>query len=126
MVEVVTEASIKMKDPNYSAVMVGGFVQGQAAACQYITAHQTDVGGAEGVVNTIFHSALIGLAFQRAANRSVPNMSFEDLDRVSGDDVKERLETLQPSVYDYISTNVEQPAMQRVLCLIALAMDNAS
>ena len=33
---VVTEASQKMSDPNYSAVLVGGFVQNQTPVAQFI------------------------------------------------------------------------------------------
>ena len=120
--EVVTEASVKMQDPNYSAVMVGGFVQTQNATAQYISAHAEEM-GAENVVNAIFHASLIALCYQRANNRSVPEMSFADLDHVAGDDVTERLESLQPALGDYIASNVDSAAMRNVLCLIALAMD---
>ena len=71
VVEVVQEASTKMADANYSAVMVGGFVQTQAAAAQYISAFATELGGPEGVVNTIFHASLIAVCFQRAYGRTV-------------------------------------------------------
>lgn len=121
--EVVNEASLKMQDPNYSAVMVGGFVQTQGPTAQYISAHAEEMGGAENVVNAIFHASLIALCYQRANNRSVPEMSFSDLDHVAGDDVTERLENLQPAVGGYIASNVEAPAMRKVLYLIALAMD---
>ena len=121
--EVVKEASTKMSDPNYSAVMVGGFVQTQGPTAQYISAHASDMGGAESVVNAIFHCALIAVCYQRANNRTVPQMSYSDLDHVSGSDTAERLENLQPSISEYIASNVELPAMREVLCLIALAMD---
>jgi hypothetical protein len=121
--EVVTEASTKMSDPNYSAVLVGGFVQQQRAATQYITADQKELGGAEAVVNCIFHAALIGLCYQRAANRSVRGLAFRDLDHVAGDDVGDRLVAIQPALHEYIDTNVELPAMRRILYLLALAMD---
>ncbi|MCG8422045.1 MAG: hypothetical protein MJE77_29330 [Proteobacteria bacterium] len=121
--EVVAEASAKMSDPNYSAVMVGGFVQSQNPTAQYISAHADEMGGAEQVVNAIFHAALIALGYQRANNRSVPQMSYEDLDHVAGDDVAERLESLQPSVCEYINSNVERAEMRTVLYLVALAMD---
>ncbi len=121
--EVVEEASVKMKDPNYSAVMVGGFVQQQTATSHYIGAHEEELGGTEHVVNTIFHAALLALCYQRAGNRSLPEMSFEDLDYVAGDEVSQRLQTLQPAISEYIAANVEHPSQQRVLQLVALAMD---
>lgn len=124
--EVVAEASTKMSDPNYSAVMVGGFVQTQPATAQYITAHEQELGGTEAVVHTIFHAALIAVCYQRANNRSVPAMTFEDLDHVSGDDTSERLQNLQPAVHEYIDSNVDSAEIRSVLYLVALAMDWAS
>ena len=120
---VVTEASTKMSDPNYSAVLVGGFVEQQRAAVQYITAAQHELGGAEAVVSCIFHAGLLALCYQRAANRSVRGLTFRDLDNVAGDDVGDRLEAIQSALREYIDSNVELPAMRRILYLIALAMD---
>ena len=123
VVEVVTEASLKMTDPNYSAVMVGGFVQLQRAAANYVSAYETELGGAEGVVNTIFHAALIGLCFQRANNRSVRALQFDDLNHVSEGDREALLKEQQPAVLEYIAQNVEDEAMRGVLMLLALAME---
>jgi hypothetical protein len=124
--DVVQEASVKMQDANYSAVMVGGFVQTQGPAAQYISAHAAEVGGAEGVINTIFHAALIALCFQRANRRSVRNIRFEELDHVASGDREATLRSQQPAVLDYIDVNVEMPAMRQVLTLLALAMEYVS
>ena len=124
--DVVKEASVKMQDANYSAVMVGGFVQTQGPAAQYISAHAAEVGGAEGVINTIFHAALIALCFQRANRRSVRNIRFEELDHVASGDREATLRSQQPAVLDYIDVNVELPAMRQVLTLLALAMEYVS
>lgn len=121
--KVVEEASTKMSDPNYSAVLVGGFVQQQAPTAEYIKAHSSELGGAEGVINTIFHAALIALCFQRGNNRSVRKMTFEDLDHVAGDDRAATLERQQPAIHGYIEANVEAAPMRNVLQLLALAMD---
>jgi hypothetical protein len=121
--DVVAEASKKMAEPNYSAVMVSGFVQSQRAVAHYLTAHARELGGSEGVVHTVFHAALIALCFQRANNRSVRTLSFEDLDRGAGGDQEARLKMAQPFVLDYITTNVELPAMRAILVTLALAMD---
>lgn len=123
VVEIVQEASSKMSEPNYSAVLVGGFVQEQPSASEYIKSHLDDMGGAESVVNCIFHAALIALCFQRGNNRSVRAMEFEDLDHVAEGDRKAALKEVQPAVLDYIEMNVENEAMQNVLVLLALAME---
>ncbi|ACY18234.1 hypothetical protein [Haliangium ochraceum] len=123
---VVGEASMKMSDPNYSAVLVGGFVQTQQPTAQYISTYEQDVGGAEQVVNIIFHAALIATCFQRAENRTVPSMSYEDLDRVSEGDVVAKLEQKQPALHEYITSNVEDPQVRKILCLVTLGMDLVS
>jgi dihydroorotate dehydrogenase len=121
--EVVAEADVKMSDPNYSAVMVGGFVQEQKAAAQYVGAHERDLGSPEAVVNAIFHAALIGEIFKRTNNRTVRAMDFQDLDHVSGENYAQRLKDLQPAIAEYIEVNVQSPPMRKVLQLLALAMD---
>jgi hypothetical protein len=126
MLEVVKEVSSKMTDPNYSAVMVGGFVQAQGPAAQYISAHAAELGGPEGVVNTIFHAALIALCFQRTNRRSVRSIRFDELDHVASGDREANLREQQPAVLDYIEVNVELPAMKQVLMLLALGMELVS
>ena len=124
--EMVAEASVKMSDPNYSAVLVGGFVQTQGPAAQYISASASDLGGAEEVVNTIFHTALMSECFKRANNRSVPEMSFEILDRVAEGDRKAALKRKQPGILEYIETNIEEESIANTVILFCLAMDLVS
>lgn len=124
--EMVAEASVKMSDPNYSAVLVGGFVQTQGPAAQYISASASDLGGAEEVVNTIFHTALMAECFKRANNRSVPEMSFEILDRVADGDRKAALKRKQPGILEYIETNIEVESIANTVILFCLAMDLVS
>ena len=121
--EVVKEASEKMSDANYSAVLVGSFVQAQGSVAQYIGAHAEDLDGPEGVVNAIFHAALIGECFKRANNRSVRTLSFDQLDVVSEGDRTARLADRQPAILEYIKANIETESMREVVILIALAMD---
>jgi hypothetical protein len=122
--KIVAEASTRMTEANYSAVMVGGFVRSQGPTAEYIKAHAAELGGPAGVVNTIFHAALIALCFQRGhGGRVVRKMTFEDLDRAAVPDRDEALARLQPAIHGYIEANVEAAPMQRVLQLIALTMD---
>lgn len=124
--EIVTEVSVKMGDPNYSATMIGGFVQTQHPTAQYISAHDQEIGSTEAIMNTIFHASILALCFQRTHNRSVPRMSFEDLNQVAGDDVGERLQNIQPAIHEYIESNVESPTVKQVLYLVALAMESVT
>jgi hypothetical protein len=124
--DVVAEASKKMSDPNYSAVAVGGFVQGQTPATQFITAHESELGNAEGIVSVIFHAALLAQCYERAAGRSIRMISYEDLDAVAtGDPLKTRAKK-QPALSDFIVSNVEHKEAQKLLALLALAMDQIS
>jgi hypothetical protein len=120
---VVHEASQKMSDANYSAVMVGGFVQTQSYIAQFISAHDRELGSAEAIVGVIFHAALLGVVFGRAAGRSLRILSFEDLDTVAGGDSLVTLAGVQPSISDFIVSNVENPEARKLLALVALAMD---
>lgn len=123
---VVHEASQKMSDANYSAVMVGGFVQGQTYIAQFISAHDRELGTPEAIVGVIFHAALLGVVFARAAGRSLRVLSFDDLDVVAGGDPLVTLADVQPSISDFIVTNVESVEAQKLLALVALAMDRVS
>jgi hypothetical protein len=122
---VVTEASTKMSDPNYSAVMVGGFVQTQPHVAQFISAHDRELGGAEAIVNVIFHCALIGQTFQRAGGK-LRTLSFEDLDAAATGDALARLETAQLTLHEFVQANIENDEAKRLVAMIALAIDGAS
>jgi hypothetical protein len=121
---VVTEASKKMSDPNYSAVMVGGFVEGQTPVAQFISAHTDDLGGAESIINVIFHCALVATAFERNRGR-VRELTYDDLDNASRGEPLYHLKERQPALHDFILANVEHPESQKLIALIALAIDGA-
>lgn len=119
---VVTEASQKMTDPNYSAVMVGGFVQSQTPVAQFISAHERELGGAEAIVNVIFHCALVAQCFQRAGGR-VRTLSYEDLDGAAIGEPLARLAKSQLPLHEFIQANIENVEAQRLVAMIALALD---
>lgn len=119
--EVVAEASRRMSDPNYSAILVGAFVESQTPATQFISAHEDELGGAEAIIGVIFHAALIAAAFERGAGRTARPLSYEDLDAVARGDSLAALSTAQPALHEFITSNVEAVASQRLLALLALA-----
>jgi len=122
---VVTEASQKMSDPNYSAVLVGGFVQGQSPVAQFISAHERELGGAEAIVNVIFHCALVAQCFQRNGGR-VRTLSYEDLDGAATGEPLARLAAAQPPLHEFIEANIESVDAQKLVAMIALAIDGMS
>jgi hypothetical protein len=121
--EVVAEASIKMSDPKYAQTLVGTWVQSQPAATKYMTAHVKELGGAEQVVNAVFHASLMATCFLRHSGRSVRAMTYAELDAVSDLDREGDLKKRQPALADYLAANVENADMRRMLGLIVLAMD---
>lgn len=122
---VVTEASQKMGDPNYSSVLVGGFVQAQTPIAQFISAHERELGGAEAIVGVIFHCALIAQCYQRNGGR-VRSLSYEDLDAAARGEPLARLEKAQLPIHEFIKANVENEEAQKLIAMIALAIDGAS
>ena len=122
---VVTEASKKMGDPNYSSVLVGDFVQTHTPVAQFISAHERELGGAEAIIGVIFHCALIGQAYQRAGGRVRP-LSYEDLDAASRGEPLPRLAEAQLPVHEFIMANVESEEAQKLIAMVALALDSMS
>jgi hypothetical protein len=122
---VVTEASNKMSDPNYSAVLVGGFVQSQTPVAQFISAHERELGGAEAIVSVIFHCALVAQCYQRAGGK-IRTLSYEDLDGAARGEPLVRLEKAQLPLHEFIKANVENVEAQKLIALIALAIDGAA
>jgi hypothetical protein len=124
MLAVVTEASKRMTEAHYSSELVGAFYDKQTPACQFITAHEKELGGTEAVVNLVFHCALVAEAFRRAGGR-VRSLSYEDLDAAAGDSLP-RLEQAQLAVHEFIMANVEHPEAQKLVAMIALAIDGVA
>jgi hypothetical protein len=122
---VVAEASTKMSDPNYSAVLVGGFVQAQTPVSQFISAHERELGGAEAIVNVIFHCALVAQCYQRAGGK-IRTLSYEDLDAAARGDPLVRLEEAQLPLHEFIKANVESTDAQNLIAMIALAIDGTA
>ena len=122
---VVQEASTKMSDPNYASVLVGGFVQSQTPVAQFISAHERELGGADMIVNVIFHCALVAQAYQRAGGR-IRTLSYEDLDSAARGDPMKNLEEAQLPLHEFIAANVENKQAQELIAMIALAIDGTN
>jgi hypothetical protein len=124
--EVVGEASKKMNDPRYAQTLVGSWVASQPDAARYMSASARELGGAEGVVNAVFHCALIAQCFYKHFGRSVRAMTFRELDHVADGDRDATLRKKQPAIADYIAANIEHAEMKKTVTLMALGMDLVS
>jgi len=122
MAAVVTEASKRMSEPDFSATLVGEFVQDQMAITQYVTAHEQELGGAEAVISVVFHAALLVRAIEKALQLPCPIAGFEELDQAARGDAAKTLKKTQPSLHEFIMSNVENPAHQHLLCLAGVAL----
>jgi len=120
---VVTEASQKMGDPNYASILVGGFVQTQTPVAQFISAHERELGGAEAIVNVIFHCALVAQCFQRNGGK-VRTLTYEDLDAAARGEPLARLEKSQLPLHEFIQANIEHEETKKLVAMVALAIDH--
>lgn len=119
---VVTEASQRMSEPNYSVILVGDFVQSQTPITQFISAHEAELGGAEAIVSVIFHCALVSECFRRAGAR-IRELSYEDLDGAARGEPLPRLEEAQLPLHEFIQANIENEAAKKLVAMVALAID---
>lgn len=121
--EMVKEASVKLKDPSYAERMVSSWIGAQPFVTQYLASSSAKLGGAEGVINVVFHAAALAACFLRHGGRSVPVIDFPTLDRVSRLDRVAEIKKRQPALEAYVGTNVEGEEAKKVLILLVLAMD---
>jgi hypothetical protein len=119
---VVAEAGKKMSDPNYASVLVGEFVQHQVQVTQFISAHEQELGGTEAIVSVIFHCALVAQCYQRNGGR-IRAMNYEDLDAAARGEPMPRLAKAQLPLHEFIAANVENVEAQKLIAMIALAID---
>jgi hypothetical protein len=76
-------------------------------------------------VNVIFHCALVAQCFQRNGGR-VRTLSYEDLDGAATGEPLARLEKAQLPLHEFILANVENVDAQKLVAMIALAIDGMS
>ena len=97
----------------------------QTPVAQFISAHERELGGAEAIVNVIFHCALVAQCFQRNGGK-VRTLSYEDLDAAARGEPLVRLEKAQLPLHEFIKANVENEEAQKLIAMIALAIDGMS
>jgi hypothetical protein len=121
--ELIKEASLRMSDPTFAEQLVSSWISTQPHATQYLASKQAKLGGAEGVINAVFHAALIATCFRRHSGRFPPPISFETLNRVAELEQDKELQKRQPPIAAYLAVNVESVEARKALTLIALGID---
>lgn len=115
---VVAEISSRLSEPAFAQERIGGFVETQPNAARFLTLSVGRKHGAEEAMHAVFHATVIEACFVRSG-ATLPVATFAALDAV-GDDPCEALRTEQPSIADYLATNVELPAQRTPICRVAL------
>ena len=100
-------------------------MQSQTPVAQFISAHERELGGAEAIVNVIFHCALVAQCYQRAGGK-IRTLSYEDLDAAARGNPIENLEKKQLPLHEFIKANVENAEAQNLIAMIALAIDGTA
>ncbi|MCA9580641.1 MAG: hypothetical protein KC416_02530 [Myxococcales bacterium] len=119
----VARVSKEMANPRYAEMAVGVFVEQHPDAGRFLGAHSEDLGGSEGVIHAVFHAQVLVGCFERVLGKPLPSISFAALDQVATGSSLDLFKVHQPSLADYLATNVEGANMQRLLALLGLAMD---
>jgi len=123
---VVGEVSVKMSEPSYAQVAIGSFVQAHPDAGRFITAHLDELGGGEGVMHAVFHAQVLNECFTRHHGRALEPIGFGALDAAAKGDPVAGLAKRQPALSSYVVSNVDSEPLKKLLCLVGVAMDDAS
>lgn len=115
---VVAEISTRLSEPAFAQERIGGFVATQPNAARFLTLSVGRKRGAEEAMHAVFHATVIESCFERAGI-PLAVATFAQLDAV-GDDPCEALRSEQPSIADYLASNVDLPEQRGPICRVAL------
>ena len=119
---VVLETSERMKEPHFTQVAVGHFVESQPEMARFLSVKSARIGGAQGVLEAAFHAELLCECLRRSLKRELPTVSLRVLDRASQGDTVATFSAREPALASYIASNIAQEALRLELCRIGLAL----
>jgi hypothetical protein len=120
---VVGHTSERMRDdPDFVQLCVGSFVQAQPEVSRFLSAKAARLGGAEALVQLVFHAHVLLECFEAGLGASPRVVDFRLLDEASQGDFVSDFTQREPHLASYVASNVEQPELRRELCRIGLAM----
>jgi hypothetical protein len=120
--KLVSEVSERMKDPQYTQLAVGSFVESQPELARYLSAKGARIGGAQSVVELAFHAELLCECLRRDLASELPVISLRKLDVASQGDTTGRLTELEPALASYIASNLDDEKLKLELSRICLAL----
>jgi len=120
--DVVRETSKRMKDPRFTQIAVGHFVESQPQLAHYLSIKSTRIGGAQGVMVLAFHAEFLCECLRTKLGRDLPSVEFKLLDLASQGDPVARFTTREPALANYVASNLDDAIQRTELCRIGLAL----
>lgn len=120
--EVVALTSERMREPSFSQLAVGNFVEEQPEIARFLSARAGRIGGAQGVLEVAFHAELLCECLRRSLGRELPQVNLRTLDRASRDDPAATFSAREPALASLVASNVESESVRAELCRIGLAL----
>jgi hypothetical protein len=128
IVHTVNEASERMSDPEYVSNQVDMFIAAQPMMAQYVLAYRDDLKD-EGLVNLLFHAALIHMSIAHGTGKTLPLITIQVLDRaIKRAPGLEDLATIEPHLASFIVSNIdeEKKLARKLLTHITIALSSVS
>jgi hypothetical protein len=119
---VVSHTSEQMKDPSFVQLSVGSFVEAQPHVSRFLSAKAARLGGAEALVQLVFHAEVLLECVRQSSGQSVKSIDFPLLDRASQGDFASLFTNREPHLANYVASNVDDAKLRQELCRIGLAM----
>jgi hypothetical protein len=119
---VVADTSERMSDPQFAQVAVGHFVQSQPELASYLSARSSRIGGAQGVLEVVFHAELLCECLRQQHAKELPRVPLRVLERAAKGDAVAEFAAAEPALASYVASNVEGDAVRTELCRIGLAL----
>jgi hypothetical protein len=120
--KVVADISEQMKDPSFVQLSVGSFVQDQPQLSQFLGAKAAKLGGAEALVQLVFHAQVLAECLRQARGDSLDTVGFEQLDRASQGDFAKIFADREPHLASYVASNLDDERLRSELCRVGLAL----
>ncbi|MET0343917.1 MAG: hypothetical protein ABW252_23080 [Polyangiales bacterium] len=119
---VVQDTSERMRDPEFTQLTVGHFVESQPELARYLSARAGRIGGAQGVLEAAFHAERLSECLHRHAGKPPRVVDLRTLDRASKGDPVAAFTEREPALASYVASNVDGEPLRREICRLALAL----
>jgi len=119
---VVADTSRRMSDPQFAQVAVGHFAQAQADLASYLSSRASRIGGAQGVLEVVFHAELLCECLRQHHGKELPRVPLRLLERAAKGDAVAEFAAAEPALASYVASNVDGEPVRVELCRVGLAL----